>query len=118
MLEMMSQLMNGQKTSLKQLKKGFVFFLDQEKQQLARMKQKILLRRKLIGKTGDSKAIEWWAEEDLFRPISEYTLQKNEYLDVSKDVQDAPYAPKLVNNDLNEPSQEVTETIMTPGAMA
>ena len=49
LLSMMSQLMNGKKASVKTLKKGFVFFMDQEKEELERLKMRIRLRKKLIN---------------------------------------------------------------------
>jgi len=49
MLEMMSKLMNEKKARIKDLKKGFVFFMDKEKIELARMRAKLKLRRKIIN---------------------------------------------------------------------
>ena len=39
---------------------------------------------------------EWWEDEQIFRPISEWTLQKNEWLDINQTPEDRPpYAPEL-----------------------
>jgi hypothetical protein len=95
MLEMMSQLMTERKATIKDLKKGFVFFMDKEKIELARMRAKSRLRRKITNQIDEPSPQEWWAEEDLFRPISEYTLQQNEYMDSSKDTQETPYKAKF-----------------------
>ena len=33
---------------------------------------------------------EWWEDEQLFRPITEWTLQKNEWLDLGENPEDHP----------------------------
>ena len=109
--------MTERKATIKDLKKGFVFFMDKEKIELARMRAKSRLRRKITNQTDEPSPQEWWAEEDLFRPISEYTLQQNEYMDCSKDTQEAPYKAKFNLFD-SEQEQEDIETINTPGAEA
>lgn len=41
---------------------------------------------------------QWWEDEQIFRPITEWTLQKNEWLDIGKDPDDSPsYTPQMIS---------------------
>jgi len=43
---------------------------------------------------------EWWEEQPKFRAISEWTLQKNEWLDIDERSEDRPpYQPQEIDDD-------------------
>ena len=73
------------KVSKKELKRGLMFFVDQEKIEIERMKAKAKLRKKVISQTDDKAVVDWLDDDSIYQPISEYTLQRNEYLNNHSD---------------------------------
>ena len=59
---------------MRDLKKGFVFFMDQEKKDIARFikREKALKAAQQTYEVDAPK--EWWEDGQLFRPITEWTL--------------------------------------------
>ena len=87
---------------MRDLRKGFVFFMDQEKKDIKRH-QAIEKAMKLQQKTEDLDAPkQWFEDEQLFRPISEWTLQKNEWQDFDEgaDKVQPAYTPQLLETTL------------------
>ena len=80
------------KANISTLKKGFVFFMDQEKAELKRVKDKLLAEEEENGPTEHL-----YSPSTDFHPISEFTLQANEYHDITQDVQQGPYTPILAS---------------------
>jgi len=78
-LNKLNTMLADRKATMRDLRKGFVFFMDQEKKDIKRH-QAIEKAMKLQQKTEDLDAPKkWFEDEQLFRPISEWTLQKNEW---------------------------------------
>ena len=83
--------------TMRDLKKGFLFFLEQEKKEIKKLVA-MTNARKIHNQTEEGKEqsaetdrngqepYEWWDDEfDLYRPITEWTLQRNEWLDFGMD---------------------------------
>ena len=51
---------------------------------------------------GQPVAKEWWDDTENFHPISEWTLQRNEYIEVSEQQQQAAYDPVRVDDAKSE----------------
>ena len=93
MLDLMSNMLTDRKANMKDLKKGFVFFIDQEKKDIerfAKYERAMKLGRKteeipddeeIGGSKGGPPVKQWWEDVLYFRPITEWTLQKNEWLE-------------------------------------
>lgn len=78
-LAKLNNMLADRKATMRDLRKGFVFFMDQEKKDIKKH-QAIERAMKLQQKTEDLDAPKkWFEDEQLFRPISEWTLQKNEW---------------------------------------
>ena len=60
--------------TLKQLRKGWVFLMEQEKRDLAKMVQLKKAQKSLAQIEEVDGPKEWWEEETLIRPITERTL--------------------------------------------
>ena len=83
----LKNMLADRKAAMRDLRKGFVFFMDQEKKDI-RKHQAIKRALKLQQKTEDLDAPKkWFEDEQLFRPISEWTLQKNEWQDFDEGVE-------------------------------
>jgi len=70
----MSSMLTDRKASMRDLKKGFVFFMDMEKRDIRThvLKEKA---KKLMQKTFEVDAPKpWWEDEKNLRPITEWTL--------------------------------------------
>ena len=81
----MSGLLRSRKANTTDLKKGFVFFMEQEKTELKRVRNKMKQLKQKMREIGDGK--EKWDDSPEFHPISEWTLQRNEYYDIRQEVQ-------------------------------
>ena len=85
--------------TMKDLKKGFMFFMEQEKKEIKKLVAMTNARKMALNELGgengggaaasdrnEDEPFEWWDDEfDLYRPITEWTLQRNEWLDVGVD---------------------------------
>jgi len=86
-------LLTDRKATLRDLRKGFVFFMDQEKKDIKKYVAAEKAKR-MMAQTYEVDAPKvWWEDEQLFRPITEWTLQKNEWLEVEASEQREAYAP-------------------------
>ena len=74
LLDMLSSMLTDRRATLKDIRKGFIFFIDQEKKDI---KRHIAIQRaqKIQSQTEEVDAPkEWWEDEQMYRPISEWTL--------------------------------------------
>ena len=104
----MSSLLHSRKANINDLKKGFVFFMDQEKAELRQIRNKMRQKKTVVKEVegGKEEAKEWWDDSPDFHPISEWTLQVNEYYDIAKEAQQGPYAPRYVTDTVKEEEEE------------
>lgn len=93
-------MLKDEKAKMKDLRKGFVFFMEQEKADLKRH-AKVMRAAKLEQKIQEVDAPkEWWEDDKLYHPISHETLDKNEWLDVSQMAENfPPYEPVMIDQD-------------------
>ena len=99
------QMMKYRKAKMKDLRKGFVFFMDQEKTDMKRhaaVQRALKLQQKTVEVDGPK---EWWEDGQMFRTITEWTLQKNEWLDVDQIPENSPPYTQIVIDHL-QPSSE------------
>ena len=104
----MSSLLHSRKANVNDLKKGFVFFMDQEKAELRQIRNKMRAKKMQVQEVtpGKEEAKEWWDDSPDFHPISEWTLQVNEYYDIRKEAQQGPYSPRFVTDTAKEEAEE------------
>ena len=97
---MISDMLDRRSVTLRNLRKGLRFFMDLEKKELKK-RAKIERARKMKNQEQEIVARkEWWEEDQLYRPITEWTLQKNEFLDVDQDASEVPsYQPTTINDE-------------------
>ena len=76
LLNMMSSLLHSRKANINDLKKGFVFFMEQEKKELKRVRNKMKEQQQKVCEVvdGEEETKEWWDDSPDFHPISEWTL--------------------------------------------
>ena len=76
LLKAMSSLLHSRKANVNDLKKGFVFFMDQEKAELRQIRNKMRAKKMQVQEVnpGKEEAKEWWDDSPDFHPISEWTL--------------------------------------------
>ena len=55
---------------------------------------------------GKEESKEWWDDSPDFHPISEWTLQVNEYYDIRKEAQQGPYSPRHITDVEKEEEEE------------
>ena len=73
-LDKLNDMLADRKATMRDLRKGFVFFMNQEKKEI-RKHQAIDRAVKLRQKTKDLEAPKkWFEDEQLYKPISEWTL--------------------------------------------
>lgn len=88
---------------MKDLRKGFIFFIDQEKKEIKKLmamsKAKQQNEEEKTGVPAIEQPLEWWDEDfELCRPINEWTLQRNEWLDIGMEAsQVPPYVPVKIS---------------------
>ena len=111
LLKAMSSLLHSRKANVNDLKKGFVFFMDQEKSELRQIRNKMRQKKTVVKEVegGKEEAKEWWDDSPDFHPISEWTLQVNEYYDVSREVQQGPYSQTYITSEHQENRLQVEE---------
>ena len=115
MLEMMSNMLADRKATMKDLKKGFVFFMEQEKkdiQRYARIERALKMAKKTEEITEEEAkgppVRQWWEDEQYFRPITEWTLQKNEWLPNDMSAEDMPpYEAEAFDPENPDPSDRL-----------
>lgn len=73
---MMSQLLQNRKANINDLNKGFVFFMDQERAQIKKVRNEERKKRAKVQEVpdGQPEPKEWWDDTQNFHPISEWTL--------------------------------------------
>ena len=73
---MMSQLLQNRKANINDLNKGFVFFMDQERAQIKKVRNEERRKRAKVQEVpdGQPEPKEWWDDTQNFHPISEWTL--------------------------------------------
>lgn len=112
MLNLMSNILTDRKATVKDLKKGFVFFIDQEKKDIeryAKIERAMNMTKKTEevfddeeagGHTGGPPVKQWWEDVLYFRPITEWTLQKNEWLEFGEhEMSHPPYEAQVYDPD-------------------
>ena len=84
----MSQLLQNRKANINDLNKGFVFFMEQERAQIKKVRNEERKKRSKVQEVpdGQPEPKEWWDDAQNFHPISEWTLQRNEWVDVEAEV--------------------------------
>ena len=104
MLDALSSFMDRRAT-MGDLRKGFVFFMVEERKEIKKLVA-MSKARKLQMQDQDLKDTsytpkEWWTDDvEIYRPVTEWTLQRNEWLDLGQDAtQIPPYTPKKINLD-------------------
>ena len=104
----MSNMLKDRKASMRDLKKGFVFFMDMEKRDINTHVQ-VEKAIKQNQKTQEVDAPKmWWEDELIFRPITEWTLQRNEWLDTNESADQRPsYTPMMSNDCEGEPNDRL-----------
>ena len=102
-------MLDRKRATLRNLRKGLRFFMDLEKKELDR-RAKFERARKMKSQIQELDVPkEWWEEDQLYRPITEWTLQKNEFLDIDQDASEVPsYQPTMINDE----TQDLTRASM------
>ena len=98
LVHMLSEMLDRRPARMRNLRKGFVFLMDQEKKELQKRAKMEKARKMQMQAQEQNTAKEWWEDEQIYRAVSEYTLQANEWLDIDDDAADRPpYQPvKLI----------------------
>ena len=96
-------MLDRKRATLRNLRKGLRFFMDLEKKELDK-RAKFERARKMKSQIQEVDAPkEWWEEDQLYRPITEWTLQKNEFLDINQDASEVPsYKPTMINDETQD----------------
>ena len=75
---MMSQLLHNRKANINDLKKGFIFFMDQEKAEIKKIRNRMRKHKEKVqelkGDGQEEQSKEWWDDSADYHPISEWTL--------------------------------------------
>ena len=103
MLDVLSSMLTDRRATMKDLRKGFIFFIDQEKKEIKKLmamsKARQLHEKEESGASATEQPKEWWDDDyEFYRPINEWTLQRNEWLDINMEaIQVPPYVPQMIN---------------------